>query len=296
MLGPRCARCTPVVILEVSVKQIRVGHSPDADDAFMFYAIAHRRVELGQYELVDVVEDIESLNRRALKGELEATAISAAVYPQVANDYRILSCGGSIGRAYGPIVVARQAMSPEDLEGKRVAIPGRYTTAYLLFQIFAPLCRAVPMDFDAIMGAVQSGQVEAGVIIHEGQITYEDMGLVKVLDLGEAWDKATGLPIPLGVDVVNRTLGEEAIEDVYGILHDAIRYALDHEDEALDYAMQFGRGVDKETCRRFVRMYVNQDTEQMGPEGLKALETMYQLASDKGLISATPPLDIVGLK
>ena len=278
------------------MKEIRVGHSPDADDAFMFYAIAHRKVDLGQYQLVDVVEDIESLNKRALSGELEATAISAAVYPQVAKDYRVLSCGGSIGRGYGPIVVAREKISVGDLVGKRVAIPGPYTTAYLLFQIYAPRCEAVQMDFDSVMGAVQSGQVDAGVVIHEGQITFAETGLFKILDLGEAWDKDTRLPIPLGVDVVNRGLGEQVAEDLFRILHDAICYALDHEDEALDYAMKYGRGVDREICRRFVRMYVNQDTVQMGIEGRKALEKMYQLASDRGLIQSVPELDIVGLK
>ena len=278
------------------MKRIRVGHSPDADDAFMFYAIAHRKVDLWQYEFVDVVEDIESLNKRALDGELEVTAISAATYPQVVKSYRILSCGGSIGRGYGPVVVSRGRMSPNDLAGKRVAIPGPFTTAYLLLQIYAPKIDPVPMDFDAIMGAVTSGQVDAGLIIHEGQITYSERGLIQVLDLGDAWDKDTGLPIPLGVDVVNRNLGDEAAEDVFKILHDAICYALHHEDEALDYAMQYGRGVERETCRRFVRMYVNQDTVQMGVEGRNALEKMYRLAYDRGLIQDVPALDIVGLK
>lgn len=278
------------------MRQIRVGHSPDADDAFMFYAIAHRKVDLGQYEFIDVVEDIESLNRRALDGELEVTAISAATYPQVAKSYRILSCGGSIGRGYGPVVVSRGKMSPDDLAGKRVAIPGPFTTAYLLLQMYAPRVEAVPMDFDTIMSAVASGQVDAGLVIHEGQITYPETGLTQVLDLGDAWDKDTGLPIPLGVDVVNRNLGDEAAEAIFRILRDAICYALDREDEALDYAMQYGRGVERETCRRFVRMYVNQDTVQMGVEGRNALEKMYQLAYDRGLIQAVPALDIVGLK
>ena len=278
------------------MKQILVGHSPDADDAFMFYAIARRKVDLGQYEFVDVVGDIESLNRRALGGELEVTAISAATYPEVANSYRILSCGGSIGRGYGPIVVSRDKMSPGDLAGKRVAVPGLFTTAYLLLQIYAPNVEAVPMDFDTIMNAVSSGHVDAGLVIHEGQITYAETGLVQVLDLGDAWDRDTGLPIPLGVDTVNRNLGDEAAEAIFEILRDAICYALEHEDEALDYAMQYGRGIERETCRRFVRMYVNQDTVQLGLEGRNALDKMYQLAYDRKLIQAIPALDIVGLK
>ena len=278
------------------MKTIRIGHSPDADDAFMFYAIADRKVDLGQYQFVDVVEDIESLNKRALKGELEATAISAAVYPQVANKYRILSCGGSIGRGYGPIVVARKKMAASDLKGKLVAIPGPYTTAYLLLRIYASGFEPVPMDFDKIIDAVLSNQVDAGLIIHEGQITYASTGLVKILDLGEAWDRDTGLPIPLGLDVVRRDLGDEAADSVFHILYNSIRYAIDHEDAALDYALRYGRGVEREICRRFVRMYVNQDTIQMGIEGEKALEKMFQLAYERQLIPSVPPLDIVGLK
>lgn len=278
------------------MKVIRIGHSPDADDAFMFYGIAHAKVDLGQYQFVDVVEDIESLNRRALNGELEVTAISAAVYPLVAKSYRILSCGGSIGRGYGPVVVSRERMSPDDLAGKQVAIPGTFTTAFLLLQIYAGGFKAVPMDFDAIIDAVQLGHVDAGLIIHEGQIMYEDLGLAKVLDLGEAWDQDTGLPIPLGLDIIQRDLGKEAAETIFNILHGSINYAIDHEDEALEYALRYGRGVDREICRRFVRMYVNKDTIQMGNEGHKALEKLYELAYDKGLILSVPELDIVGLK
>ncbi|MDY6833871.1 MAG: MqnA/MqnD/SBP family protein [Chloroflexota bacterium] len=277
-------------------KTIRIGHSPDADDAFMFYAIAHNKVDLGQYEFVHVVEDIESLNRRALDGELEATAISAAVYPRVAENYQILSCGASVGRSYGPIIVAKNQLSSSSLAGCRVAMPGPFTTAYLLMHIYCPEAEPVAMSFDAIVGAVNRGGVDAGLIIHEGQITYSDAGLHKVLDLGEVWDKDTGLPIPLGLDVVHRRLGEEDISKTYEVMYKSICYALEHEDEALDYALQYGRNVDKETCRRFVRMYVNQDTVQMGDEGRQALQKLYQLAADRDVISVVPPLDIVGLK
>ena len=281
---------------EAVLRVIRIGHSPDADDAFMFYGIANGKIDLHGYEFVGVVEDIESLNKRALKGELEATAISAAVYPRVAENYRILSCGASVGRGYGPVVVARGGMSPEELRGKRVAIPGPFTTAYLLLQIYASGFEPVQMSFDAVLDAVTTGQVDAGLVIHEGQITYEGMGFIKVIDLGEAWRTDTGLPIPLGLDVVHRGLGDDGAQACFEVLYNSIRYALEHEDEALDYAMQFGRGVDKETCCRFVRMYVNQDTVQMGTEGYESLMRMYQLASERNLISSMPPLDIIGLQ
>lgn len=275
---------------------IRVGHSPDADDAFMFYGIACRKIDLAQYQFVSVIEEIEVLNTRALDGELEMTAVSAAAYPQVAENYRILACGASVGRGYGPIVVARQALEAGDLKGKRVAIPGKFTTAYLLLRIYTSGFESVMLPFDAIPSAVMSGQVDAGLIIHEGQITYDSMGLIKVLDLGELWSKDTGLPIVLGLDLVHRCLGDNGMNCMFEIFSNSIQYAIAHEDEALEYAQQFSRDLDMETCRRFVRMYVNQDTVQLGIEGRKALETLYQSAWEGGLIPTLPTVDIVGLK
>jgi len=277
------------------LKKIRVGHSPDPDDAFMFYAIAHEKINLKGYDFVNVVEDIESLNKRALSAELEVTAISAAVYPKVADNYRIMSCGASIGRAYGPIIIARQEFSLGELRGKTIAVPGLFTTAYLLLQLYLSEFQAVPMDFDAIPQAVIDGDVDAGLVIHEAQLTYSQKGLVKVVDFGQSWAKDTGLPIPLGLDMVRRNLGEDVTNDIFKILYDSIYYAMDHESEALKYALQFGRNIDKDTCARFVRMYVNQDTVQMGSEGKKALDKMYKLAYERALISSIPPLDIIGL-
>ena len=272
---------------------IRIGHSPDADDAFMYYALAHGKVRVGNYEVQHVMEDIESLNQRALSGELEGTAISAGAYPQVADKYRIMSVGSSIGRNYGPMVVARSDRADTSLQNARVAIPGTYTTAYLLLRLYAEGFEAIPIDFDKIMPAVQNGEVDAGLLIHEGQVTYSDEGLVKLLDLGEAWGQDTGLPIPLGLDMVRRDLGEEMAVLMAESLRDSIQYAFDHEDEALDYAIKFSRGIERETCRRFVRMYVNDDTLDMGEEGKRALETLYARAVERGIIDAIPPIDLI---
>ena len=272
---------------------IRIGHSPDADDAFMYYALAHGKVRVGNYEVQHVMEDIESLNMRALSGELEGTAISAGAYPQVADKYRIMSVGSSIGRNYGPMIVARSDRADTSLQNARVAIPGTYTTAYLLLRLYAEGFEAVPIDFDKIMPAVQNGEVDAGLLIHEGQVTYGDVGLVKLLDLGEAWGQDTGLPIPLGLDMVRRDLGEEMAVLMAESLRDSIQYAFDHEDEALDYAIKFSRGIERETCRRFVRMYVNDDTLDMGEEGKRALETLYARAVERGIIDAIPPIDLI---
>ncbi len=275
-------------------EKIIFGHSPDADDAFMFYALAKGRVEIADYDIGHHMEDIESLNIRANSGELDVTAISAAHYPNVANHYRIMSCGASVGRRYGPVVVARQAMREADLEGKSIAVPGEFTTSYLLWRTFGP-SEFEPhfMDFDDVEGAVEQGRADAGILLHEGQILYEQRGFTAVMDLGKRWFEETGLPIPLGLDCVNRRLGDDLSMAVAKALRESVEYARFHEDDALDYALAFGRGLDKEDARRFVRMYVNDDTEDMGEEGRKALETLFTLAAERGIIEAVPELDIV---
>lgn len=272
---------------------IRIGHTPDADDAFMYYAIAHGKVLVGDYQVEHVLEDIQTLNQRALLGELEGTAISTGAYHTVADKYRIMRVGSSIGRNYGPMVVALTERAGLQLSGARIAIPGEHTTAYLLLRLYAEGFEAVPMAFDSIVAAVQEKQVDAGLLIHEGQITYGSLGLAKVLDLGEAWGEDTGLPIPLGLDMVRRDLGETFATQMVDGLRESILFAFEHEDEALEYAMQFSRGTDKETCRRFVRMYVNEDTMDLGDEGQKALETLFGKAKDKGIIDTLPPLDMI---
>jgi 1,4-dihydroxy-6-naphthoate synthase len=273
-----------------------IGHSPDADDAFMYYALAEGKVRIGDYKIDHVMEDIESLNHRARDGELPVTAISAAVYPEVADKYRVMSCGASIGRNYGPLVLSTSPTGVQGLAGLRIAIPGAFTTAYLLLRLYAggdTTFEPVTMDFDRIMDAVAAREVDAGVIIHEGQITWRDSGLHKVVDLGEAWMEDTDLPIPLGLDVISRSLGDAAQRDIAASLKRSIEYARENEDEAIEYAMQFGRGIDRETCRRFVRMYVNEDTVDMGDEGRRALETLYGRAFEMGLIREMPPVDII---
>jgi len=270
------------------------GHSPDADDAFMFYAMAKGLVGIPGHSIDHVMEDIESLNRRASSGELDVTAISAAHYPEVARHYRVMSCGASVGRNYGPMVVAREPMSPGELSGKHVGVPGRFTTSYLLFRIFVE-ADFIPvfMHFDDIGPAVRDGLVDAGIFLHEGQILYERQGFAPVLDLGARWFEDTGLPIPLGLDIVHRRLGPDLCQAVADALRASVVYAREHEDEALDYALAFGRGIEREDARRFVRMYVNDDTEDMGDEGRRALETLFGMAAERGLIQETPAVDIL---
>ena len=277
-----------------SAPAVLFGHSPDADDAFMFYALAKGLVRIPGRTVDHVMEDIESLNKRASSGELDVTAISAASYPGVALHYRIMSCGASVGRNYGPVLVARERLSPGDLSGKRVGVPGEFTTSYLLFRIFVEAdCVPVFLDFDDVGPVVRDGRVDAGIFLHEGQILYERQGYAGVLDLGKRWFEETGLPIPLGLDVVHRRLGPDQGQAVADALRASVVYAREHEDEALDYALAFGRGIEREDARRFVRMYVNDDTEDMGEEGRRALETLFTMAAERGLIREAPDLDIV---
>lgn len=298
------------------METLYIGHSPDADDAFMFYALAEGHVTIGDYKIDHVMEDIESLNRRARTGELPVTAISAAVYPQVADKYRIMSCGSSVGRNYGPILLARESIALDDFAGRRIAVPGPFTTAYLLLRLYIPEATRgagvagggedhanrsgdadgfipVQMNFDEVTDAVRKGQVDAGVIIHEGQLTWRSSGLHNLLDLGEAWMRDTGLPIPLGLDVINRSLGDDRMEMIAAALKQSIVYARENEEAAIDYAIQFGRGIDRDTCRDFVRMYVNDDTVDMGDDGRRALAALFSRAVDKGILESVPPLDVI---
>ena len=274
-------------------KTLQIGHSPDADDAFMLYALARGHVKVDGYDVVHVMEDIESLNRRALRGELEMTAISAASYPRVAEHYRIMACGASMGQGYGPILVSRDPTAPEDLGGRRIAIPGRHTTAFLLLSLYVADFQPVEVPFDRIPQAVLAGDVEAGLLIHEGQITYEAMGLNKILDLGDVWQRETPLPLALGINVVRRDLGEDLGRRVSLALRESIAYAFAHEEEALAYAMGYSRGIDRETCCRFVLMYVNDYTKGMGEEGQRALEALYERAYRRGFIPNRPPVDLI---
>jgi 1,4-dihydroxy-6-naphthoate synthase len=270
---------------------IRIGHSPDPDDAFMFYALTSGKVSIPDVRIEHVLEEIESLNRRARTGELEVTAVSAATYTMVHDRYRMMDPGASMGKGYGPILVATEPIERAAIEDKVVAIPGRHTTAAMLLRLYCGDPAVIEVAFDKIPQVVLDGQADLGLLIHEGQITHRSMGLVKVLDLGEEWARQSGLPLPLGINVMRRDLGEEMHRRLSQALRDSIDFAHANVDEALEYAMRYGRGIDKETCRRFVLMYVNEYTKRLGDEGHAALTTLFHLAHEKGLISEIPPLD-----
>ena len=276
------------------MQTIRIGHSPDADDAFMFYALTAGKVTIPGARVEHVLDDIESLNRRARTGELEVTAVSAATYVLVADRYRLMDAGASMGKGYGPILVAREPIAEREIPRRVVAIPGSHTTASLLLRMYLPEePPLIEVAFDKIPSAVLEGQADLGLLIHEGQITHSSMGLVKVLDLGECWQRETGLPLPLGVNVIRRDLGEPMHVAISRGLRDSIAWAHAHVDEALEYAMRYGRGIDKETCRRFVLMYVNDYTVTLGAEGRAALERLFTKAQQQRLIAAVPPLDAI---
>jgi 1,4-dihydroxy-6-naphthoate synthase len=276
------------------MQTIRVGHSPDADDAFMFYALTAGKVRVPGASIEHLLEDIESLNRRARTGELEVTAVSAATYALVFDRYRLMDPGASMGKGYGPILVAREPIEVREIPNKVVAIPGSHTTASLLLRMYLPEEPAlIEVAFDKIPQAVLDGQADLGLLIHEGQITHASMGLVKVLDLGEVWQRDSGLPLPLGVNVMRRDLGEPMHRALSEGLRRSIAWAHANVDEALDYAMRYSRGIDRETCRRFVLMYVNDYTVRLGDEGHAALERLFSEAYRRGLLPAIPPLDSV---
>jgi 1,4-dihydroxy-6-naphthoate synthase len=270
---------------------IRIGHSPDPDDAFMFYALTAGKVQAKDIEVEHVLEDIESLNRRARTAELEVTAVSAATYTLVHEKYRMMDPGASMGKGYGPILVGREPIPEADIPEKVIAIPGSHTTAAMLLRLYVGDPPIIEVAFDKIPQAVLEGQADLGLLIHEGQITHRSMGLHKVLDMGQFWERDTGLPLPLGINVMRRDLGDDVHRRLSQALRDSIDYAYAHVDEALEYAMRYGRGIDKETCRRFVLMYVNDYTKRLGEDGRAALERLYRMAHAKGLIPAPPPVD-----
>ena len=264
---------------------ITVAHSPDSDDAFMFYGLASHNVDTGGIVVEQVLSDIETLNRAAFDGKYEVTAVSFHAFAHLADKYALLPHGASMGDNYGPIVVARQDGGPERVKGARIAIPGTLTTAYLTLRLYEPDFEYVVVPFDEIQQAVLDGTAEAGLLIHEGQLTYQDEGLRKIVDLGEWWSEKTGgLPLPLGGNIIRRDLGPEMIRKVSKLLHDSIAYALSHRKEAVEYAEQFGRGLDRERTDKFVGMYVNDLTLGYGERGRKAVELLFGEAFEKGLI------------
>lgn len=275
-------------------EKIRIGHSPDSDDAFMFYALAKGLIPTDPYEIVHVIEDIETLNQRALVAELEVTAISVHAYAYVAKDYVFMPCGASIGDQYGPLVVSKAPI--DSLAGKRIAIPGKMTTAYLTLSLFQPDFEAETRPFDKILDAVQHDEVDAGLIIHEGQLTYAREGLHKVIDLGEWWYEETGLPLPLGANVIRRNLGTEKIREITALLKQSIQYSLEHRERGLAYAMTYARDMETSLADRFVGMYVNDYTLDYGEKGRAGVRELLHRGNVAGVIPNRVDADFVSLE
>jgi len=265
-------------------KTIHLAHSPDSDDAFMFFALATGRIHTGEYDFVHQLDDIETLNKAAEEGQYEVTALSIHAYAYLSDSYALMNCGASMGEGYGPILVAKRGMTIEDLRGRRIAIPGLKTSAYLAMKLLEPDFVPVVMSFDRIDAAVVEGQVDAGLLIHEGQLSFSDEGLQKVVDLGEWWQESTGLPLPLGGNAIRRDVGEESLREVTQLVEQSIRYGLEHREDALNYALEFGRGLDEVKGDRFVSMYVNARTLDYGPDGRKAVQLFLDRGFEAGLL------------
>ena len=264
--------------------EIVIGHTPDADDAFMFYGMLTGKVTSPVFKVKHVVEDIETLNKRALNHELDVTAVSAHACAYI-KDYTILRSGGSFGKGYGPIVVSKQNISPENLKQSKIAVPGKLTSAFLLLELMIGKFDYIEMKFSDITDAVADGKVDAGLLIHEGQITFTEKNLIKLLDVGTWWHQSTGgLPVPLGVNVMSNHFGEETIKKFDEYFRESIIYGMSRVNEALDYAMQYGRGQSKELIDKFVRMYVNDVTIEMGVLGEHSIKTLFRLATEKGFV------------
>jgi 1,4-dihydroxy-6-naphthoate synthase len=273
---------------------IRLGHSPDPDDAFMFWGLASGEVDPRQFEFEHVLRDIQTLNEWALEGKLEVTAISLAAYPLVQERYVLLPHGASMGSGYGPIVVARDELSKSDLRDVEIAVPGELTTAFLVLRMCLGTFRYREVPFDRIIEEVRSGRAVAGLLIHEGQLTYEAEGLKKVVDLGEWWLLETGLPLPLGANVARRNLGADTLFELSDVLRDSIKAGLDNRDEAMEYALRFGRGLDAELADRFVGMYVNELTCEYGEEGRQAVRELLGRAEALGAYEQPVRVEFVG--
>lgn len=273
---------------------IRVAHSPDSDDAFMFYALAKNLIDTGDLRFDHVLSDIETLNREAFQGTYEVTAISIHAYPHLADRYALLDSGASMGDGYGPVLVGREPIAADRLGGITVAIPGTLTSAALALKMWNPQLNTTVLSFDAIMPAIEAGDVDAGVVIHEGQLTWQEEGFFKIVDLGEWWAGETGgLPLPLGGNVIRRDLGEETMARVASLLRESIEYSLSHREEALDYALEYGRGLNREDADRFVGMYVNDLTVSYGERGRRAVGLFLKRAHDLKLIPRIPKLDFL---
>jgi 1,4-dihydroxy-6-naphthoate synthase len=278
---------------EKEPREIKLAHSPDSDDAFMFYALATHKLATPGYKYTHILSDIQSLNEAALSETYDVTALSFAAYPTLRDKYILLDCGASFGEGYGPVVVANRSMKSQELKGKRVGVPGLKTTAYLTLKLFEPDFEPVVIPFDKIIEAVRNEVVEAGLLIHEGQLFFPQMGLHRVVDLGIWWQEQTSLPLPLGGNGVRRALGQDLGRLVARTIRDSVSYALEHREEALNYAMQFARDMDPELADKFVGMYVNKWTLGYGEKGKKAVRELIERGTAAGLLPAPPNIEFL---
>lgn len=277
-----------------AIREISIAHSPDSDDAFMFYGLATNKVRVPGFKFTHTLCDIETLNRRAQQEAFfDVTAISFHAYPYVQNNYTLMGCGGSVGEGYGPMVVSNRRLTTDDLDKVRVAVPGTLTTAYLALKVFNSNLQTETVPFDQIIPAILAGNYDAGLIIHEGQLTYSTSGLYRVIDLGVWWRETTGLVLPLGGNAIRRSLGAEVHKIMSKALRDSIQHALDHREQALEYAMQFARDLDTSLANRFVSMYVNERTLDYGADGRKAIRKLLDLGHERGIIPIAPLVDFV---
>lgn len=278
-----------------SIQEISIAHSPDSDDAFMFYGLATNKVRVPGFKFTHKLQDIETLNHLAINEAFyDVTAISFHAYPFMQEKYTLMACGGSVGDGYGPMIVASRKFSLDEIRKIKIAVPGTLTTAFLALKLFAPEIETVTVPFDKIIPAVLAGEFDAGLIIHEGQLTYAIEGLQKVLDLGQWWREETGLPLPLGGNAIRRSLGDEVMLTTTNALRDSIQHALDHRDEALEYAMQFARDLDTNLANRFVGMYVNERTLDYGEDGRLAIRKLLELGYERGIIPVKTDVQFVG--
>jgi 1,4-dihydroxy-6-naphthoate synthase len=278
---------------EKEPREIKLAHSPDSDDAFMFYALATHKLSTPGYKFTHVLSDIQSLNEAALMETYDVTAVSFAAYPSLRDKYVLLDCGASFGEGYGPIVVSAKSLKPQDLKGKRIGVPGLKTSAYLAMKLFEPDFEAVVMPFDKIMEAVKNEMVAAGLLIHEGQLFFPQLGLHRIVDLGVWWQERTGMPLPLGGNAVRRSLGPDVGRLISRTIRDSVSYGLEHREEALNYAMQFAREMDTELADKFVGMYVNKWTLGYGEKGKKAVRELIEKGTAAGLLPGPPSVEFL---
>lgn len=276
------------------VREISVAHSPDSDDAFMFYGLATNKVRVPGLKFTHTLTDIETLNRKAMEGFYDVSAISFHAYPYVQDKYALMGCGGSVGEGYGPMIVSARPFGTDEIKRIKIAVPGTMTSAYLALKLFSPKIHTQVVPFDQIIPKILDETFEAGLIIHEGQLTYAKSGLHKVLDLGKWWQDITGLPLPLGGNAIKRELGPELMLEVTNALKASIQYALENRDEALEYAMQFARDLDRRTANRFVSMYVNERTVDYGPDGREAITRFLDMGFRAGVIPQKPEVEFIG--